>query len=510
MESVYRNSGIIGITAAAGAVLGFVLQLFVAYYFGAGASTDAFFMAQSTSDLLGKLLMGGSITAVFIPLFIHRLTKGRQDDAWSLGLNIVNIMACIYIVLIALIWLFSKPFISLIAPGFTGDTYTMTVSLLRVLLPSFLFLFLLEFATSILHSFKEFTIPAMLRLTQPVISIVSIMLLVRVIGIYALAIGILIGSAVQLAVIVWVLLKRGMKYRFFINMKDPALHDVVRLVYPFLFSILMTQAAGIVYRVLVSTLEEGSLSALKYAEKITQLMTIIFLNSVTLVIYPLLSECASTQDMRGMRSTIGNSMRLIVFFTLPLILAVALLRHDIVSFLFERGSFSAQDTLFTSIALLYLVLGLTTTGISSILGHAVLALQKTKAAVAITIVSQVVAISLFLFLVPRMDFAGLALASSLVPLSSALLYFLYLRRYISSLHGIFIHGTYMKTVVLSAFSSLGIWLVIQMQLPGILQMLVALCTGALIYLGLAHVWRIEEMHQLTDIFRRKLQKIVPL
>ncbi|MEK7499728.1 MAG: murein biosynthesis integral membrane protein MurJ [Patescibacteria group bacterium] len=507
MDSVYKNSGIIGITAAGGAVLGFFLQLIVAYYFGAGATTDAFFMAQSTSELLGKLLMGGSITAVFIPLFVHRLTKGKKEDAFALGLNLVNIMACVYVLFIAFIWIFSGTFIHIIAPGFTGNTYTLTVSLLKVLLPSFLFLFLLEFATSMLHSLKEFALPAYLRLIQPIISIVSILLLVRYVGIYALAIGILIGSVVQLAIVGWGLTVRGMRYRFFINLKDPALRDVVRLVYPFIFSILVTQAAGIVYRMIVSTLEESSLSALKYAEKITQLITIIFLNSVTLAIYPLLSEKAHSNDSAGMKDTIANSLRLIVFFTLPIILAVALLRRDIISFLYQRGSFSSQDALYTSIALLYLVLGLTTNGISSILGHAVLALQKTKAAVIITIASQVVAITLFMMFTPRMGFAGLALASSLVPLSSALLYFLYLGRFIPALHTIFVHITYVKIIILSGISSLLIWCIMQLQLPSIAQMMISLAVGSLFYLACAHMWHIEEMRQISDIFRRKFQKI---
>lgn len=507
MDSVYKNSGIIGITAAIGAVFGFFLQLIVAYHFGAGAATDAFFMAQSTSELLGKLLMGGSITAVFIPLFVHRLTRGTKEDAFSLGLNIVNIMACVYIVLIAFIWIFSGTFVHLIAPGFSGDTYALTVSLLKVLLPSFLFLFLLEFATSMLHSLKEFALPAYLRLVQPVISIGSILLLVKFIGIYALAIGILLGSLMQLGIVVWGLARRGMRYRFFINLKDPALRQVLRLVYPFIFSILVTQAAGIAYRVIVSTLAESSLSALKYAEKITQLITIIFLNSVTLVIYPLLSEKANLEDVSGMKSTIGNSMRLIVFFTLPLILAVALLRRDIVSFLYQRGSFSAEDALLTSIALLYLVLGLTTNGISSVLGHAVLAMQKTKAAVIITAASQFVAIALFIVLTPHMGFAGLALASSLVPLSSAFLYYMFLKRSLPSLHTIFFHSTYLKVIILSGISSLIIWSIIQVHLPSILQLLVGLSVGSLCYLGLAHMWQIEEMHQVTGIFKKKFQQI---
>ncbi len=496
------SAGIIGIAALLGSVIGFVLQLLVAYYFGAGNETDAFFMAQSTSEMLGKLLMGGSITAVFIPLFVERLTTGRTQEAWNLGCNIINIMVGVYLLFIAILWFFADQFVGFIAPGFIGETHTLTVSLLRVLLPSFLFLFLVEFATSMLHSFKKFALPASLRLVAPTISIISILLFVHPLRIYALAIGVVLGSIVQLIILVFGLTNIGMRYRFFMKPSDPAIRSLLHLVYPFIFSILATQGAGIVYRVLVSGLTEGSLSALKFAEKITQLLTIVCLNSITLVIYPLLSEKATKKDFQGIQTTIGSAMRLIFFITLPLIISIAILREPIVSFVFERGLFSASDTEATSTALLYLVLGLTTTGISSVLGHAVLAIQKTKAAVAITIASQIVAMALFYLLVPLMGMAGLALASSLVPLSSALLYFLYLQKHVASLKNIFVHRTYPKTVALTLIACSLVWFV--MQITSLFP--IALIAGAAFYLIAAYLWHVEEMQGLTDIVYAKLKR----
>lgn len=502
-----KNAGIIGVAASLGAVFGFVLQLLVAYYYGAGQQTDAFFMAQSTSDLLSKMLMGGSVTAIFIPLFIDRLTKNNKQGAWDLAMNIINTIGLAYIILIAIVFFFSRQFVHLIAPGFDPASTQLTVSLLQVLLPSFFFLFMVEFATSMLQSLKNFSLPALLRIVAPTISILCIVLFVHSIGIYALAVGAVAGSIVQLGILVWGLLKEGMKYRFFIRLKDPALHSLFHLVYPFLLSVFATQGAGLVYRVLVSGLEEGSLSALKFAEKITQLITIIFINSVTLVIYPLLSEKASTMDTAGIRTTIGRSLRLIVFTTLPLIITVAILRHPIVNIIYHHGSFTSQDANLTSLALLYLVLGLTTTGISSVLGHAILALQETRAAVAITIASQAVAISLFVLLVPRMGVAGLALASSLVPLSSALLYYLYLTRFVSGLHYIFKHTAYLKMIILTAISCMAVWAIRPLvAFNDVLQIIIPLTIGIAIYGTCAYAWKLEEIHEVIDSIRAKIHK----
>jgi putative peptidoglycan lipid II flippase len=502
-----KNAGIIGLTASLGAVFGFVLQLLVAYYYGAGQQTDAFFMAQSTSDLLSKMLMGGSVTAIFIPLFIERLTKHNKSGAWDLALNIVNSVAFVYLILIAIVFFFATQFVHLIAPGFDAEATRLTVSMLRILLPSFFFLFMVEFATSMLQSLKNFSLPAMLRIVTPSISIICIILLVHTIGIYALAVGVVVGSVVQLSILAYGLKKEGMRYRFFIHLKDPALHNLIRLVYPFIFSVIMTQGAGIVYRVLVSGLEEGSLSALKFAEKITQLITIIFINSVTLVIYPMLSEKASVMDMAGIRNTLGRSMRLIVFTTLPLIITVAILRQPIVDIIYRHGSFSPQDAYLTSLALLYLVLGLTTTGISSVLGHAILALQETKAAVAITIASQVVAIALFIILVPHMGLAGLALASSLVPLSSAALYYFYLRKFVPGLYYIFKHIAYIKIIVITAVSCTAVFVLRPLfAFNEITEIIIPLAVGVALYSIFAYMWKLEEMHEVLEIIMKKISK----
>ncbi|MBI1833815.1 MAG: murein biosynthesis integral membrane protein MurJ [Candidatus Andersenbacteria bacterium] len=507
-ERTTGNAGVIGLTAFGGALVGFVLQLLVAYYFGAAAETDAFFMAQSTSELLSKLLLGGSITAVFIPMFVQKLSNGRRQDAWHMALNIFHITAVLYIMMIAILTLFARPFIHFIAPGFAPETFELTVYLLYILLPSFLFLFLVEFATSMLHSLQRFALPASMRLLAPAISIIAIVTLAPRMGIAALAIGVAIGSLFQFLVLMIGLRRAGLKYRFIFNIRDPIVRQLAYMVYPFIFSVLVTQVAGIVYRMLVSDLTEGSLASLKFAEKITQLLTIMFLNSVTLVIFPLLSQKASKKDAAGMLVTISSAIRLITFVTVPLVIGVALLREPLIDFVYQHGSFSKQDAAMTSIALLFLVLGLTTNGISSVFGHAVLALQKTKAAVIVSIASQIVAISLFLLLVPPMGHAGLALASSLVPISTALLYGFYLRRHIPNLTRAFHHITFLKTACLAILLAAVILFIRTVELPGIslTQLFLPTLIGCVVFFGGAWLWKVEEMETVLAIIRGKLVK----
>ncbi|MAF80521.1 murein biosynthesis integral membrane protein MurJ [bacterium] len=513
-RSILSSASIISISALGGAIAGFGLQLLVAFHFGASAETDAYFMAQSTSDLLTKLLLGGSIASVFIPLFVERLAQGKREVAWQLGLNVIHIAGAVFVVALLLLWFLAEPFIGFIAPGFDEGTTALTVSLLRVLLPSFLLLFLVDLVTSMLHALKHFLAPALLRIVAPLVAALSIIVLVSQLGIYSLAVGVVIGAAIQLLLVGATLLRLGFSYRFVFAPGNADFRQLLYLVYPFIFSVLMTQAAGIVYRILVSDLSAGSLSALKFSEKIYQLLVIMFLNAVTTVIYPLLAEKAGKRDYRGMQETVAGAIRLIMVVTIPLLIGVALLRQPLIRLIFERGSFTPADTAATAIALLFMVVGLTVNGISSVLGHAVLALKKTRAAVAVSIASQAVAIGLFVILVPIMGHAGLALGGSLVPIAISLLYFLFLLRFIPNLRRILWHVTYAKVLVLAIalgytveFSRSYLEQITSTASSGLLvQLLVPTVLGIIVFFGGAYLWRIPEVNDVLSIVQARFTK----
>lgn len=515
LNHTISKAGFIGLTTFGGALVGFVLQLLVAYYFGASSDTDAYFMAQSTSDMLSKLLLGGSITAVFLPMFVDRITRNERDEAWRLGLNIFNLAIVAMGLILILLSLFAAPFVHFIAPGFSPATSALTANLLRVLLPSFLMLFLVDLATSMLYSLRQFRAPAVLRIVAPLASILAVSAFARSIGIYSLAAGVVAGSIVQLVVVYTALHRRGFHYRWVLDIKDPALRHMFYLVYPFFLSVLATQGAGIVYRILVSDLSSGSLSAIKYAEKITQMITIMFLNSVTIVIFPLLSQQASRRDYRDMRETIGNATRLIAFVTVPIIIGVIALRQPLINLVYRRGSFSEADAALTSLALLGLIIGLTINGISSVFGHATLALKQTRASVAVSIASQAVAISLFVWLVPRLGLLGLALGSSLVPLAIALLYYLYLTRFINELWRVFWHKTYLKIGILAAlllFTTYLAYLKTQdlssiRSISLLLNIILPTLAGCAVFFGGAYIWRVPEMREVVEIARSKINGV---
>lgn len=510
-QATAASATAIGSLSLLAAAVGFVLQLLTAYFFGAGVETDAYFMAQSTAELLGKLMLGGSIAAVFLPLFVERLARQEPDAAWRLALNVLHVTAAIYIVLLVLLFILAPQFIAAIAPGFAPSTAALTVKLVRFLLPSFLLLFLVDLLVAMLHALRLFVVPALARVISPSVVIITLLFLNAPLGIFALAAG-AVGAAVAQMILIYLALQRhGFHYRFHCQPRDPALHHLLRLVAPFLLSALTTQAAGIVYRILASQLAVGSLSALKYAEKITQLLTLVFLNSVTTIIFPALAAQAARGRGGQFVATVGNAVRLVVFVTLPVTVTVAILHEPLIRLVYERGSFTSADVTATAVALFWLVLGLTMNGISSILGHATLALKHTRAAVAVTIASQIVALFLFIALTPALGIAGLALASSLVPLAIAGFYGWHLRGHVPRLGTILWHATLGKTIGLTALAALIVWFIRDtVPWPGgttqrsAWELAVAAGAGLAVYGAGAYLLKVQEMSELLTLIRRKL------
>ncbi len=453
-----RAGSAIGFSTIAALLIGFVLQLTIAYRFGAGGDTDAFFMAQGMSELLAKILLGGSLTSVFLPIFVEHLTHGQPERAWKLANHLLHLSAAVSFAVLLLMGFFTDTLVTFMAPGFSAATHATTVLLLRVLLPSFFFVLLTDLGMAILHSFRVFGIPAFSRLLIPLTALMFLLAAGQRYGIVILAIGTLAGATIQIVLIARALSRAGFVYQPLLSIRDPDVRRVLLLVFPFAFSVLAAQAAGVVYRILVSHLPEGSLSALKFGEKITQMTNALFLGSITTIAFPAFSRAVAIQSWEDTRTTMRQAVRLMLFFGIPLTVGIILLRVPLVRLLYERGSFTPEDTQATAAVAAILFLGLIANGLSSLLGHLALALKVTRVSVAVTIATHVVTIGLFAFLAPRFGIRGLALGSAISPYILAGLYVIALRKKSAHLWHVFADASLLKFIVSGAALAAGVQL----------------------------------------------------
>lgn len=511
-----RAGGAIGLSTVGALIAGFFLQLAIAFTFGAGGETDAFFMAQGTSELLAKILLGGSLTSVFLPVFIEYVTRGDPARAWRLANNIFHVAAVAFVLALVVLELFADPLVSLIAPGFAPDIHRTTVVLLRIMLPAFFFSMLTELATAILHSFRVFGIPAASRLITPLLSLLLLVTAASRVGIAALAIGALAGASLQMFLILRALFRTGFRYAFVLSLRDRDLLRVLRLVAPFAISVLAAQGAGVVYRVLVSHLAEGSLSALKFGEKLYTMTNHLFLTSITTVTFPAFARAVAARIAGEIRDTARRAARFMIFLGVPLTLGIMLLRTPLVRVLYERGSFTSEDTAATAAVLGLLLIGLVANGLSSLLGHLALALKVTHVSVSVTAIAHGVSTLLFILLTPRLGIRGLALATAITPFILALLYLAGLRRRVPRLWAIFADPGLVKFaasgIALAAGVTLGQRLASPLEgnLAGdVATILAGTLLGVIAYGSAALALRIPEIRAAREIVYYAVRKLRP-
>lgn len=511
-----RSGTAVGLAQLIGHTLSFLLSVVIAAKFGAAETTDAYFMAFSTSELLTKILLGGALTSVLLPVFVEALTRDDPDRAWRLFSSLFSLAAVSFLLLGGALELLAEPLVRFLAPGFSGDARLLTASLLRIALPAYLFMFLTDLATVPLHAHRRFGLPAATRLLAPFTTLVTLLALAGRMGIFAIAIGSVMGAALQTGVLLGALRHSGYRFRLASPWANPDARRVLALTLPFALSILAADGAGVVYRILVSHLPEGSLASLKFGEKIFQMTNLLFMGTIAQVAFPVFAQAVASGSGEIVRDRLRTAVRLAAFLGVPLTVGIILLREPIVRVLFERGAFTSTAAAATAMLVPLFMIGLIGNGVSSLLGHLTLALQRTKISVAVNIALQTIAASLFVLLVPRLGVAGLALVSGLGPFVLTALYLFALRNVVPNLSAVFLDRVFMRLAlaggacgVLVAATTTGIHTLLP---PGVMRDFASLLAGGGAGLGafLTTAWllRVPEIGMFWDLARHAARSVM--
>jgi putative peptidoglycan lipid II flippase len=429
-----RSAGVMSLMTLISRVLGYVRDNLQAQILGASRSADAFIIAFRIPNLLRRLVGEGAFTAAFVPTLSEYTRPERRRELWGFAALVFWTMACVLMVLSAAGVLLSPGIVKALAYGFSGieEKFDLTVSLNRLMFPYLLFIGLAALVQGILNVHGRFAVPAF----------TPVLLNLAIIGAalfaaphmaepaYAFAWGVLAGGALQLGFQIPFVMRLGMRFPIGVSFRHPGVRQIGRLMLPGLFGMGITQITLLLDSFFASLMREGSVSALYYSGRINELALGSFAISVSTVILPTLSRQAAAGLVDEMRATLLYGLRVVAFITLPAAVGLMVLRGPIVSVLFERGRFSAEDTSYVAHALLFYAVGLFPFGAVKILAPAFYSQKDTRTpalTAAITLGAHVVFVSVLSFL---MGAGGIALADSLsATLNMSLLMYLFALRH---------------------------------------------------------------------------------
>jgi len=467
-SNVAKAAGVVGISTMLSRIFGLIRDIVVAAIFGAGWIYDAFLVAFRIPNLLRRIIGEGSLTVSFVPVFTEYLQKKSKAEALELA-NVAFTFLSIILVIISLLGvLFSPLIVALNAPGFikTPDQFALAVFLNRLMFPYIFFMSLVALCMGILNSFRHFAAPAL----SPVILNISMILATLTLydffsqPIIALAVGVMIGGVLQLVMQWPFLVKYGVKFKFRVNLHHPGIKQITILLLPAVLAAAVNTINVLVGTILASFLPKGSVSYLYYADRIMELPLGVFAIAIGTAALPSFSKHVANGNYEELRSSISFSLRLMLFVTIPAMIAMMVLHLPIISVLFQRGAFDAKAAILTSQALFCYALGLWAFSVIRVIVSTFFSLQDSKWPMKAAIITLIVNLAASLVLMYPLKHNGLALANSLAAVVNVIILSVVLKNKIGKFLDHSFYSSFVK-IIISSLVMLAVLMLIDFFLP---------------------------------------------
>lgn len=402
-------------------VLGFLREAAVAFSFGATASTDAYLIAMLIPSILFKAAHD-AVRSAFIPVF-------GQYKSGDEGIPLVNTsaLALAAILLAAAVGgvIFAPALVRVIAPGFTGETFALSVTLTRILLPAIVFLGLSSLATGYLHSYHSFLAPSLTGVPFNLIIIFSALFIGSRFGIVGLAWGSLVGFASQFFIQLPAVFRAGFQLRWKFDWRNAGVRRIGALLPPIMVGSAAMELKQVVDRMFGSLLPAGSVAALNFADRLFVVPHNIFVHALVTVLYPALVDIRAAGRMDEFRGNMRRGLAVITFLILPVTVGSIVLAEPIVRLLFQRGAFDAAATRDTAYALAFYSAGMLGVSARYFLERCFFVLEDTRTPMLVTVGAVALNVLLNWLLFRPLAHGGIALATAISSvLAAALLYYL--------------------------------------------------------------------------------------
>lgn len=493
-------------------VLGFAREVVLGAMYGATEYSDIYIISMNIPGVLFSLL-GTAISTTFIPLYHENNSCGGNEEGIKYTNNIFNITIIIAVVISIIAIIFTKPLVKLFALGYAGEKLDMTIRFTKIMMCSSLAIVTNNIMTAYLQAKEQFIIPGLIGFPLSIVTIISIIFSANM-SIYLLPIGTVVAMFSQSAFLYYFARKYGYRYKTNCNIKDKYVNKMILLVAPVFIGVAVNQVNVMVDRTLASTLVEGSVAALNYANRLTGFVFGLFITSIGAVIYPMLSKLSCDNNIEEFNDCVIKSINSVILLVTPVSVGAMVLSKPIVKLLFERGAFDETATRMTSIALVFYSIGMVGFGLRDILSKVFYSLQDTKTPMVNGAISMGLNIIINILIIRFMGYAGLALATSISTLICTALLFINLKKKVKLLGYNKIFRTTIKSIVSAIIMGVityYLYYIIASVLSGgfikeFTALFISIFIGMIIYALLVLILKVEEVNILVKYINLKLNK----
>ena len=503
-KKVFRGTVVIVLVGILAKFTSFIAEAVLAAYLGTTYRSDAYYMVAGIQAVLYPMLSVG-IWKVFLPLYKEKLAQGKTDEANDLTNKSITFFSIVSFIAVGLLILFASPVVSAVAPGFEGEKRELCIRLVRIAAPMYFFIIAAAIYASILQANNKFLGSQIREVASHIPTILAAVFFYKRFGIEAMAVALVAGGALRLLIelpfVNW-----GYKYRPCFKFKSPEFRVLLKRLPSALVSEGVTQLNALIDKIMASSLPDGTVSALNYGQKLMNVFSGLLSTAIATALYPQIIELIALKKDDELKKLIVKIINIFSILMIPVSIACILFRTELVSVVFERGSFDKSSTAVTSGVFAFYCIGILFVACNTVVTNIFYGYGNTKTPMYISIANLVINVGLNLLFIHFWGVNGLALATSL---SAVITFFIRIKaveKHIKiTMKPIVI--TVLKVLTASVFACVIPRIVFNYYpINKYFVLILSAAFGGIVYFVITKLLKVEEINDIVKLALKKIKK----
>ena len=521
--NVARSTALMSIATLGSRATGLIRTWAMAFVLGNSFLTSSYQVANNMPNTIYELVVGGILGAAFIPIFLLQKQQKSEKDANDFACNVLNLFLII-LSLLSLVAIVLAPQViwtQTFAEGSSQEVIDQAVRFFRIFAIQILFYGIGGVVTGMLNANRVYFLPSLAPALNNVIVIVSFFAYIPLSEIDAnmalnlLAVGTSLGVVAQFAIQIPALIRGGFRYRWFIDLRDPALREAVRIALPTFLYIVGTMISFSCRNAFSLQAGDNGPSTLIYAWTWYQLPHGVLAVSLSRALFTEMSDSAAKNDWKSVKRHVSSGISGILLLMIPMAFLLGALATPLMQ-LFRAGAFSMDDVRFVASILALWAISLPFYSISMFIYNVYASIRKFSVFAAISCGLVIVQVALYALLCGNgsVGLYGVPIADLVYYGLLCIIGLTVLRKYIGGgINYKHVFSISIRTCIASALGAGIASLLLNMlsgilaqmganMLTGLIQLCVCGIIGLVVSFGLCLAFRIPEMKRLAQHFKR--------
>jgi putative peptidoglycan lipid II flippase len=415
MRRITQSTGVVMASVLASRGLGLLREWAVAHQVGSNAASDAYYAAFTLPDFLNYLVAGGSLSLIFIPVFTKYAAEGREDEAWHVFSTVLTFMGLVLVVLVVAAEIWAPTLAPAVAPGFNPAAKARVVALTRLMLPAQIAFYLGGVLAAVQYARAQFVVPSLAPLIYNLGIILGGITLASRMGITGFSVGVLVGAfAGNFGLQIYGARRAGARFRPNLDLGHPGFRLFLKLAVPIMLALSLVFADDWIVRAFASYLRPASITWLTWGKTLMRVPLGVVGQAVGVASFPFLAQLYSERRFDELNRTLDSTLQGLLLLLLPMsALTMAESRPLVHLFFATHTRLTTTDVNSTAATLVFYSVGMFAWGAQGIVARGFYAARDTLTPAISGTLLTILNLPVYWLLVRRLDYVGLALASSI-------------------------------------------------------------------------------------------------